>query len=202
MRRVSKSIRGRPVLRDLTLRLAKGDMVCLTGPSGIGKTTLLEIAAGIRAPDIGTCVRGPGRIGCALQDAPLLPWRTALENMDFMLAAAVPSATRSELARTWLENLGLADAAAYKPHAMSGGMRRRLAIAAALAVGPDLLLLDEPFSFLDDHWQRVVAQLVHRLNQSRGTTVLMVSHQFEPLRHLGAAMVAMDPSPDGVTLYT
>jgi ABC-type nitrate/sulfonate/bicarbonate transport system ATPase subunit len=197
LHRISKTIEGKSVLRDVTLCLAKGEMVCLTGASGIGKTTLLEIAAGIREPDSGTCTRGSTRIGCAFQDTPLLPWRTVLENMDFILSAHGSAAVRRQTALTWLETLGLQDAVEKKPPQISGGMQRRLAIAASLAVAPDILLLDEPFAFLDAHWQAVVADLVRRLNRTRGVTILLVSHQFEPLRGLGAAVVEMRCAPDG-----
>jgi energy-coupling factor transporter ATP-binding protein EcfA2 len=76
-------------------------------------------------------------------------------------------------------------------------MQRRLAIAASLAVAPDIHLLDEPFAFLDAHWQAVVADLVGRLNRTRGVTILLISNQFEPLRGLGAAVVEMRCAPDG-----
>ena len=195
LREVSKTIRGKRIIESVNLFLDRGDMVCLAGPSGVGKTTLLEIAAGMIEADGGTVRRLSSRIGCAFQDAPLLPWSSASDNMDFFLSTHLVPEERREAARYWLEKTGLEDAAHKKPPEMSGGMKRRLSIACSLALNPDILLLDEPLAFLDDHWQYRLAREIAELHARGSTAILMVSHQLEPLRDIGAAIVRIDSVP-------
>lgn len=193
---ISKSFRGKQVIRDFSLHLATGEMVCLTAPSGAGKTTIVRIAAGLLAPDSGQRRVGTLNIACAFQDAPLIPWLTALQNMRFVLSPRLHGSRREERALTWIEQLGLTAALDKKPHEMSGGMQRRLSIACGFAVEPDLLFLDEPFAFLDERWQKVVVDELLRQNRQRGLTVLLVSHQPEPVRRLCARVVCL-ASSDG-----
>lgn len=195
LRNVSRMIQGRQVLQDVHLRLDRGEMLCLAGPSGVGKTTLLEIAAGLQYPDHGEVRRKSSRVGCALQDAPLLPWKNALENMDFFLSTWLESGVRVKMIRHWLEKLGLGDAAEKKPSELSGGMKRRLSIACALALDPEILLLDEPLAFLDQHWQDRLAEEIAAIHARRTTAILLISHQLEPIRSLGARIVEIHDAP-------
>jgi ABC-type multidrug transport system ATPase subunit len=190
---ISKTFRGKPVVKDFSLALARGDLVCLTGPSGAGKTTILRIAAGLLAPDGGRRSIGTENIAFAFQDAPLIPWLTALQNMHFVLSPRLRGRQREERALAWIEKLGLTAALDKKPAEMSGGMQRRLSIACGFAGEPELLFLDEPFAFLDESWQAVVVDELIRQNRQRNLTVLMVSHQPEPVRRLDARVVCLEP---------
>jgi len=187
---VSFSIRGTVLIQDTTLRVAAREAVCLCGPSGVGKTTLLEIAAGLTAPERGTASLGSARIGCVFQDDILVPWLTALDNL--LLVMAGPSAQARAEAGRWLDRFGLAPD--MRPPQMSGGMRRRLSLARAFAVEPEILLLDEPFAFLDDQWQAQTAMHVEIHRQGGGAT-LLVSHQERHLNLFQCRTIFMDRGP-------
>ncbi len=149
LRGVAKSFGRQAVLQDIHLDIAPGEIVCLLGPSGCGKTTLLNLVAGLLTPDAGEIVR-PARIGYVFQEPRLLPWRTVAENVAFGLKAqGAPAAERASIAAAYIARLGLAEAAGCYPHQLSGGMRQRVSLGRALAIDPDLLLLDEPFKSLD-----------------------------------------------------
>jgi NitT/TauT family transport system ATP-binding protein len=190
---VCKSRGSIPLIRDCSLTLEPGEAVCLCGPSGIGKTTLLEIVAGLTRPDSGKVTLASARIGCAFQDDVLVPWLTALDNLLLVLPpdADAPRTT----AEQWLDRFGLPTG--LHPTRMSGGMRRRLALARAFAVNPRILLLDEPFAFLDAAWQTVVAQLTEQ-HRAQGNSVLLVSHQTEQMETgLTCRTVVVSDSPIG-----
>lgn len=172
----------RPVLVDCSLALPERGAVCLLGPSGCGKTTVLRLLAGTLAPRLGavTGLAG-GRVGMVFQDDRLLPWETVLHN-------AVTSADHRNRARAadWLDALGLADSLDRHPDELSGGQRRKVALARALASEPDVLLLDEPFTGLDEPAWRSAAGLI-RADRADRLTVL-VTHLRAQADALGAAV--------------
>ncbi|MDR1360226.1 MAG: ATP-binding cassette domain-containing protein, partial [Deltaproteobacteria bacterium] len=149
-RNLAVSRAGRPVIASVSLSLSRGEIVCLTGPSGIGKTTLLETLAGILSPDRGS-VRLSRPPALMFQDDALIPWLSAEANINYILPEGAPSGTAAQ----WLERFGLEKN--LPPTAMSGGMRRRLSLARAFASGRELLLFDEPFAFLDQAWRKAAA---------------------------------------------
>lgn len=172
----SKRLDGRTIIKALDLSLDAGEILALIGPSGCGKSTLLELMAGVQEPDCGEIVRAcPAAL--AFQDDALIPWLDVAANLDYALAAH-PSAERKRRRRHWLERFGLPGH--LRPHAMSGGMRRRLNLARAFAAERALLLLDEPFAFLDPPWQHLVGTEIRRV-ASAGGAVVVVTHQPEPL---------------------
>ena len=176
---IRKAFDGIPVIAEATLELHPGELTLLQGPSGCGKTTLLEIAAGLLLPDAGERVCQTQRIGCAFQDDLLLPWLSVRDNLDFSLSGLVPAPERPPLIAEWLERTGLTAQAQTRPSELSGGMRRRLNLARALALEPDLLLLDEPFAFLDKEWkERTAAWILQAV--TRGAAALMVTHEAVP----------------------
>ncbi len=195
LRGIFKAIGGQRIIQDVNLFLRRGDMICLAGPSGVGKTTLLEIAAGMIEADGGTVRRHSTRMGCAFQDAPLLPWLSACDNMDFFLSAHMPPEQRRQVSRCWLGKMGLEGAAWKKPSEMSGGMKRRLSIACSLALKPDILMLDEPLAFLDKDCQKAVTGELARLHARRSAAILLISHELELLVEIGASIVEIDSSP-------
>lgn len=167
------------IIEAADLALEAGETLALIGPSGCGKSTLLELMAGVQEPDCGEIVRScPASL--VFQDDALIPWLDAAANLDYALAA-LPLAERQRRRRQWLERFGLPGH--LRPGAMSGGMRRRLNLARAFAAERCLLLLDEPFAFLDPPWQHLVGTEIRRVASSGGA-VVVVTHQPEPLVNL------------------
>ena len=169
---VSRRFEEKQIIESATLTVNAGELVCLTGPSGIGKTTLLEMMAGILQPDSGT-IKYSSPPALMFQDDVLIPWLTAEANIIYIMPPDVSQSVAFETARTWLDFFGL-DPAQY-PSAMSGGMRRRLSLARTFASGRSLLVLDEPFVFLDDAWQDKIAKEIASF-VVKGSGIIVASH--------------------------
>ncbi|MGH3343192.1 MAG: ABC transporter ATP-binding protein [Carbonactinosporaceae bacterium] len=176
-----------PVLEDLTLDVADGEFVCLVGPSGCGKSTTLDILAGLTQPDSGdVLVDGqPGTkgalFGYVFQHPRLLNWRTVTQNIEFGLAAqGVPKQEWQTRIHRYLEMVRLTDFADAYPLTLSGGMQQRTAIARALAIDPDVLLMDEPFSSLDELTaRRLRVELIAIWEQAKKTVVFVTHNALE-----------------------
>jgi putative ABC transport system ATP-binding protein len=183
----------RPVLRDIALDVRPGEVVLLTGPSGSGKTTLLTLIGALRAMQEGSCrvlgreLMGAGErdrvrlrrsIGFIFQNHNLLGFLTARQNVAMALEidAALPEAARLQRAGEMLRAVGLAGHEDKPPSKLSGGQRQRVAIARALVAGPGLVLADEPTAALDKVSGAEVAHLLRDMAKSRGTPILMVTH--------------------------
>ncbi len=190
LKRVSISRGGQPVLRAVELRVAAGEALTLTGPSGGGKTTLLRVAAGLARPDEGEVwlqgklASGPGAstpahlrgVSMVFQGLALWPHMTALAHLTFVMTGG-PRFERLERARAGLEAVGLADRSGAYPHELSGGQRQRLAVARALAAQMPLLMLDEPFANVERALAGSLVGLVARERAERGVAVILVTHQ-------------------------
>lgn len=174
-RNVFVSFGEKPVLSDFSLRLPENGVTCLKGPSGCGKTTLLRVLTGLRKPDSGK-VEGtePGDCAVVFQEDRLLPWRTALQNLTIL-----PGLEEST-AREWLRRVELENEAGRFPAELSGGMRRRVALARALAYGGKLLVLDEPFLGMDEELKKRLYPLI----RDAGVPVVLVTHEEEDIRLL------------------
>lgn len=209
---------------DLTIR--RGEFVTLVGPTGCGKTTLLDIIAGITEPDRGSCYRGPtdghacdqpsgvrrkapsdasrftfhaSRTAYVFQHYTLFPWRTTLANVAFGLQMrGVSRRERSARATALLARVGLAGFEKSRPHELSGGMRQRAAIAQALAIEPELLLMDEPFGAVDDATRAELQQMLVELWEDRGMTILFVTHNIDEALLLGSRVVVVGGRPGHV----
>jgi NitT/TauT family transport system ATP-binding protein len=194
-----------PVLDQVTFQAAAGDFVCLLGPNGCGKTTLLRIVGGLEPPTAGE-VRLDGRpvsvggadlhVGVVFQEDRLLPWMTLEENVALVLEPLGGGRTdRRENARRWLRFVGLQGFERYYPGRVSGGMRQRAAIARALAIEPGLLLMDEPFGALDAQNRRIMQGEVKRIWAETGKTIVFVTHSIEEAVAIGTTLVMMSARP-------
>lgn len=172
------------VLRDVTLTVGTGEFCCVVGSSGCGKSTILNIVAGLTLPDSGQVLVDDTRvdssrirIGYVFQKPRLLNWRSVRDNVAFALRAAGVSASQGrERARHYLNLVGLSQFEDEFPLALSGGMQQRVAIARALAIEPDLLLMDEPFSHLDELTARALRAELLRIWQQTRKPVMFVTH--------------------------
>ena len=170
---------GRNGLLDASFTIPAGAFVSLVGPSGAGKTTALRTIAGLEKPTSGS-VTVPEKVGLVFQNAALFPWLTALENVMFGLRMqGEPEVSARATAEKYLALLGLSEFASMYPKALSGGQRQRVGIARALAIEPPVLLLDEPFSALDEDVRKELCDDVVKIWQDTGITVVMISHQLD-----------------------
>lgn len=183
----------KPVLFDITLDIQAGEIVIMTGPSGSGKTTLLSLIGGLRACQTGSLkvvdqelcgatrsqlVQARRQIGYIFQAHNLLNSLTAQENVEITLELhpQIPWRDRQQKAQQMLETVGLGERTTYYPDSLSGGQKQRVAIARALVANPKIILADEPTAALDKKSGRDVVELMQRLAQEQGCTILLVTH--------------------------
>ncbi len=194
---------GLVALYNVSLSVRKNEFVSLLGPSGCGKTTLIRIIAGLLPPDRGevlvkgTPATGPGRDRCMVfQHFGLLPWRTVLGNVEFGLEIeGVPRDERREVARRYLELVGLTGFENYYPHQLSGGMQQRVGIARALSKEPDILLMDEPFAAVDAQTREQLQEELLKIWAKTDTTVIFVTHSIDESVYLSDRVMVMQGRP-------
>ncbi|MCE2530250.1 MAG: ABC transporter ATP-binding protein [Acidimicrobiia bacterium] len=191
------------VLDNISFRLSEGDFVSLLGPSGCGKSTLLNLVAGLLAPTSGTITRdgievtapGPDR-SMVFQDDAVFPWYTVVQNVEYGLRVkGVEKRERREKAQGFVDLVGLSGREDAYPYQLSGGMRKRVDVARALAAEPDVLLMDEPFASLDAMTKtRLQAEFLRIWENSRAT-VLFVTHDVEEALYLSERVFVMSTEP-------
>ena len=179
---ISHSFAEHAVLKGKNLTIHPGQRIALMGPSGCGKTTLLRIALGLLKPISGTVENTFRKTAVVFQEPRLLPWRTALENVNLVLG---DGKSTLESAKSYLDQVQLADAADKYPRELSGGMQQRVAVARALAAEGDLLILDEPFKAMDEALREQVIALV---NQTEAA-ILLVTHEEAEAKSLGGEII-------------
>jgi len=187
-------------IAGISLQLEPGTLTAIVGRSGCGKTTLLRAIAGLEVLDHGTVSFPGGRppIGMVFQEPRLLPWKTVYENLELAVRHH-PQAVRARAIGEALEKVGLADCAASRPEALSGGMAQRVALARALVRDPSVLLLDEPFSALDALTRGLLHREFAALHRHHATTTVLVTHDIheavllaDRVIHLEAGRVTHD----------
>ncbi|MDP9136727.1 MAG: ABC transporter ATP-binding protein [Pseudomonadota bacterium] len=204
---ISKTYPGVEALRDVDLDFPRGKLTSLLGPSGCGKTTLLKIIAGLIEADAGTvkvngkAVSAPGpERAFVFQDFALLPWTTVLGNVGFGLELrGMAKPAREAIARRYVADVGLAGFENKYPHELSGGMRQRVGLARALAVDADVLLLDEPFSAVDEQNRRKFQEDLIRLRTQQRKTFIFVTHSIEEAVYISDRIVLLSPRPGRVS---
>jgi NitT/TauT family transport system ATP-binding protein len=188
---------------DTTLRVRAGEFVSVVGPTGCGKSTLLNVGAGLLAPSSGQ-VRVFGqplagintRAGYMFQTEALMPWRSALDNVMVGLQyRGVPDAQARAQADAWLERVGLAGFGDRYPHQLSGGMRKRTALAQTLALDPDIILMDEPFSALDVQTRQLMENEVLELWAAKRKAVLFITHDLDEAIAMSDRVVVLSAGP-------
>jgi NitT/TauT family transport system ATP-binding protein len=188
---------------DTSLAVGEGEFVSVVGPTGCGKSTLLNVAAGLLAPSSGRAlVAGEPlaginvRAGYMFQADALMPWRNALDNVTAGLEfRGVPRETTATLGRDWLARVGLAGFEHRYPHQLSGGMRKRVALAQMLILDPQILLMDEPFSALDVQTRQLMENELLELWSVNRKSVLFITHDLEEALALSDRVVVLLAGP-------
>jgi NitT/TauT family transport system ATP-binding protein len=190
-------------IREVDLEVAAGEFLCIVGPTGCGKSTLLNVVAGLVAPSAGSVridgapLAGLNRAaGYLFQADALLPWATARDNVAAGLVfAGTPRAEARRVADDWLARVGLAGAGGRYPHQLSGGMKKRVALAQTLIRDPAILLMDEPFSALDVQTRALMENELLALWAADRKSVLFITHDLEEAIALGDRVVVMSAGP-------
>jgi len=193
-------------IRLVDFEVRRGEFVSLVGPSGCGKTTLLDIIGGLEPPTSGEVVvegarvdRPHPKVAMVFQAVSVFPWRTALSNVEFGLELrGVEKGARRAKARAVLELVGLAGFDAKYPAQLSGGMNQRLAIARALALDPDILLMDEPFGSLDEQTRFLMGLELLRIWEATGKTILFITHSIAEAVQLADRVLVLSMRPSVV----
>ena len=199
-----------PVLANVNLSVEAGEFVSLIGPSGCGKTTLLKLSCGLISPDSGqvflsgnliNTARKKKSIGLLPQDDSLLPWKSIFENIHLSLKIGSGShryENELEKVRNIIDLVGLSDFSDYYPGQLSGGMRQRVALARSLIHEPELLLLDEPFSHLDEVTKDSIRDLVICMWEQMKATTVMVTHSIDDAVAMSDRIVIMTERPSSI----
>ena len=181
----------RDILRDIGFSIAPGEIIALLGASGIGKSTMLRILLGLDSAFDGHVRHGPVRIGTMFQDPRLLPWLTVADNLRLVVTDGMPSPDLGVL----LDRVHLPDAGGLYPRQLSLGMARRAALARALAVSPEMLVLDEPFASLDPRMTAALGAVVAQWSRDTGAAVLLATHDLAHALQLATRVLVLAGTP-------
>jgi ABC-type nitrate/sulfonate/bicarbonate transport system, ATPase component len=204
---ISKGFGDLAVVDDVSFEVADGEFVAIVGPSGCGKSTMLNIIAGFEKADRGAILidgkrrNGPNRNGIMIsQHGSVFPWMTVLQNMMFALSATRHS-NPVERAHRYIEMVGLAGFEQAYPHELSGGMLKRVEIARALVVKPEILYMDEPFSALDALMSLKMQTELRRILDEERHTVLLITHDVEEAIYLADRILVLSPRPTTIQTW-
>ena len=198
-----------PVIDRVSFTVETGDFVCLLGPNGCGKTTLLRIIGGLERATRGQVTLDgeiivahrphARRVGVVFQEDRLLPWKSLRDNVALVLGPlGLAPGDRAARVSHYLSLVGLGGLEDYYPGHVSGGMRQRAAIARALAIEPDVLLMDEPFGALDAQNRRIMQREIRRIWRETGRTIVFVTHAIEEAVEIGTTLVMLSARPSRI----
>ena len=195
--------KARIVLDDVSMKIEDNEFVCLIGPSGCGKTTVLNLIAGFERPTLGKLYCNGKEItepsperGVVFQEYSLLPWLSSKSNVKLALEAQdIPEKEQDEMAMEFLRIVRMDKFADMRPNTLSGGMKQRVAIARMLALNPDIMLMDEPFSALDADTRRMLDREIVELWEDKHRTVVFVTHIIEEAIQVASRIVLFSDSP-------
>jgi nitrate/nitrite transport system ATP-binding protein len=203
---IAKRYGATAIFEDLWLSVPRGGFTCVIGHSGCGKTTVLNILAGLDAPSEGAvivdnrAIEGPSLDRAVIfQGHSLLPWRTVMGNVAYAVSSKWrkwPKARVQEHAQTFIDLVGLTGSETKRPAELSGGMKQRVGIARALSIEPKIMLMDEPFSALDALTRGTLQDEVRRICLTTGQTVFMITHDVDEAIYLADRIVLMTNGPD------
>lgn len=190
-------------LQDINMEVRQGEFMVIVGPSGCGKSTLLDLLAGLTKPSNGQIlldgkpIAGPNLDrGIVFQQYALFPWKTAQANVEFGLEMkGVSRKERKEIAKKFIDLVGLTGFEHRYPHELSGGMKQRIAIARSLAYDPEVLLMDEPFAALDAQTRETLQSELLRIWEATGKTIIFITHGIEEAVYLGQRVAVMTSRP-------
>ncbi len=191
------------VLQDLSFRVEEGEFLCIVGPNGCGKTTLLRLIAGLTQPTRGEIrlngrpVQGPGpERGFVFQEYALFPWRSVRQNIEFGLEMrGLSPAARRRISQKYIELAGLSGFEDYRPQRLSGGMKQKVSIARVLANDPQVILMDEPFAALDCQTRNLMQEELLNIWEQDKKTILFVTHNVEEAVFLADRILVLTARP-------
>ncbi|MDA4124637.1 MAG: ABC transporter ATP-binding protein [Thaumarchaeota archaeon] len=200
---VDDSKKGTEVLKDISFSVNEGEIFSIIGPTGCGKTTLLRIIDGIIKPDSGRVLINNQEVqnfknpscGMVFQNFNLFPWRSAIKNIEFGLEETVEPTERRKIAQDYIELVGLKGYEKYHPHELSGGMQQRIGLARALAINPEVVLLDEPFSSVDLLLRESLQEEVMRIMSRTKKTAIFITHNVSEALYLSDRIVSLSKNP-------
>jgi NitT/TauT family transport system ATP-binding protein len=207
VKNISKKYGQVEALRNMSLNFPKGQLTSLLGPSGCGKTTLLKIIAGLIAPDSGEVIinnsiitkPGPDR-AFVFQDFALMPWASVIKNVAFGLELkGINKSEREDIAKKYISDVGLNGFENNFPHELSGGMKQRVGLARALSVNAEVLLMDEPFSAVDEQTRRKLQEDLLELIKKEKKTFIFVTHSIEEAVYVSDQIAILLPRPSRVS---
>lgn len=197
-----KGDEARVVLRDINLTIEENEFICIVGPSGGGKTTLLNLMAGFERPNAGHLyyrgkeITGTSRSrGVVFQEFSLMPWLNVLKNVMFSVDDYLKTSEQKVIAEKYIDMVGLSEFKDQRPSNLSGGMKQRVAIARTLAMEPDVMLMDEPFSALDEQTRQKLDHDILNLWKENKRTVVFITHNIDEAMFLATRIIMLSSSP-------
>lgn len=182
IKNLSFSFENKKIFDDFSMKVEDKSITAVTGKSGIGKSTLINLICGLLKPDSGEIISNSNKYAVVFQDDRLLPWYTVKENVSIV--------SDSEKAEFWLNKVGLSDSLELYPSQLSGGMKRRTALARALAYGGDTLILDEAFNGVDEETKAILIDIIKE--QAKEKAVILISHNSDEIQRLADKVCSLD----------